>query len=132
MIRELPERVRLGGMALFRAEQIAKRPLDEQRKIVAQTRDRKQAKAEVRSSPERWTRRFEAMAARMERSAEQLSRLVDNADRAGVLMPEPSRRLIDACRTAAQALIDSADRLAWKSGVRDAKPVPPAEAAQPA
>ena len=81
------------------------------------------------SSSERWTHRLDRMAIRIERSADQLSRLVDSADRAGVLMPELSRRLIDASRTATQVLIKSTERLAWKSDVREAKPLPSAEAA---
>lgn len=118
-IQELPEVVLLGDMRLSQAEQIAKLPLDEQRKILAGTRDGIRPKDGARRSSERWTNQFEAMAARMERLAEQQPRLVDHADRAGVLMPELSRRLIGACRTTAKAFEKGADRLASKSGVRE-------------
>jgi hypothetical protein len=132
VIRELPELVRQGLLRLSRAEQIAKLPLDEQCEIAAQIRDRKRAKGGVSSSPEGWARQFGGMAARMARLNEQLVRLVSDADKAEMLMPEPSRRLIDACRKAAKTFSGIAERLARKSGVRHAKPVPCAEAAQSA
>jgi ParB-like chromosome segregation protein Spo0J len=129
VIRELPELVRQGVVRLSRAEQIAKLSLEEQREIAAQIRDRKRAKAGVSSSAERLARRFEVMAARMARLNEQLVRLVSDADKVEMLMPEPCRRLIDACRTGTKTFSGIADRLEWKSGVRDAKPVPCADAA---
>jgi hypothetical protein len=132
VIQELPEVARLGGMRLSRAEQIAKLPLDEQRKIIAQARDRKRANGGLSSSPERWQRRFEAITARSRRLTEQLSSFVNDADKAEMLMPEPSSHLIDECRNAARTFHRIADRLAFKSGVRDAKSVPSAEAAQSA
>jgi hypothetical protein len=121
VIRELPELVRSGGVRLFKAAQIADLPLDEQRRIVTQIRDHRRAMSGL-SSSERWQRRFEAMVVRPRRLTEQLSRFVNNADRAEMLTSESSSHLIDECRNAAKTFRRIAERLAFKSGVSNAKP----------
>jgi hypothetical protein len=120
VIRELPELVWLGVIRLSRAEKIAKLPLEEQRKIIRQPRGPTRANGPS-SPPERWQRGFEAMIPRPARLTEQLSRFLKDADRAEMLIPEPSRNLINECRNAGEALIRIAKWLSFKSGVGNAK-----------
>jgi ParB-like chromosome segregation protein Spo0J len=128
VIRELPKLVWSGDIRLSGAEKISKLPLDGQ-KAVTQSRNPKRAKG-LSSSPERWQRRFETMIAKPRRTADQLSSFLKDADRAEMLMPEPSGRLANEFRDAAKKYLRLAEWLSFKSGVDIAKPVMSAAAAK--
>jgi ParB-like chromosome segregation protein Spo0J len=120
---EIVQAVENGKMRLGRAEQIARLPKWQQSQSLAQNYSDTTFRSRASKPRQQWARRFDQMAVDAEGLCLRMARLTDKAAKEAELTPERSKRLADACRSAARRFSDTAERLEGKPRECEGMPV---------